>query len=136
MKKILLILVVVFICLLFFTLFVIQCAKRKHESYFTENYSHPVNTKMWPSYYYTTPYNYKYGGAWPPHMYSRLYYWSPTYFAGNGLSYNFRPGVGYRRDGWQRNLYIRNNNDKFYVSNRDDDSHDALDYTFKGVDFS
>jgi hypothetical protein len=135
MEKLLIIVIVGMMCALFFAVFIAQCIKRKHETY-TENFKHPVNTKMWPSYYYTVPFNYKYGGAWPPHMYTRLYYWSPAFFNGSGLTYNFRPGIGYRRDGWQRNLYIRNNNDKYFVSNRDDYSHDALDYTFKGVNFS
>lgn len=129
-----LIVVAILVCALFFTIFIVQCIKRKKEhSHYIENYEGPVNNKLWPSSYYSTPYNYKYGGAWPPGLYSRLHYWTPTFFIGSGLGYSFRPGVGYRRDGWARNLWIRNNNDKYFVSNRDDDSHSALDYTFNNM---
>jgi len=30
------------------------------------SYFHAENTRYWPYYYYSFPYNYKYGGAWPP----------------------------------------------------------------------
>jgi len=38
------------------------------------------NKSYWPQFYYSAPYNYKFGGAWPPGMYSKLYYWSPGFY--------------------------------------------------------
>ena len=88
------------------------------------------NTRYWPYYYYSFPYNYKYGGAWPPGMYSRLNYWSPGYYTGTGWSYYMRPGMGY--DKWPRNRWIRNTqNGKrsyYFLSNRDDLTHDSANY--------
>ena len=90
------------------------------------SYFHPVNTRYWPFYYYSFPYNYKYGGAWPPGMYSRLYYWSPGFYTGSGLSYYMRPGIGYKW--WPRNRWIRNQGSYYYVTNRSDYTHNAADY--------
>ena len=94
------------------------------------SYFHAENTRYWPYYYYSFPYNYKYGGAWPPGMYSRLYYWSPGYYTGSGWSYYMRPGMGYKF--WPRNRWIRNTqngkNTYYYLSNRDDYIHDAANY--------
>lgn len=88
------------------------------------------NTRYWPQYYYSFPYNYKYGGAWPPGMYSRLNYWSPGFYTGTGWSYYMRPGMGYKR--WPRNRWIRNTtagkSTYYYLNNRDDTSHHAASY--------
>jgi len=79
------------------------------------------NTNMWPYYYSSFPYNYKYGGAWPKGMYSRLNYKSPGFYSGTGLTTNLRPGMGYKY--WPRDRWIRNSqfgNDRYYnVTNND-----------------
>jgi len=94
---------------------------KEHLSYF-----HPVNTRYWPYQYYSFPYNYKYGGAWPPGMYSRLYFWSPGFYSGTGWMYYMRPGMGYKY--WQRNIWLKNNGSYYNVTNRGDYVHDAADY--------
>jgi len=97
------------------------------------SFFHPVNTRYWPYYYYSFPYNYKYGGAWPPGMYSRLYFWSPGFYTGSGWTYYMRPGMGYKY--WQRNVWIRNNGSYYNVTNRDDYIHDAADYSNTPLSF-
>lgn len=94
------------------------------------NFFHSENTRYWPYYYYSFPYNYKYGGAWPPGMYSRLYYWAPGYYTGSGLSYHMRPGMGYKY--WPRNRWIRHtkggNQTYYYITNRDEYTHSESNY--------
>lgn len=94
-------------------------------SLFPEN-----NTNMWPQFYSSFPYNYKYSGAWPPGMYSRLNYNSPGFYSGTGLSTNLRPGMGYKY--WPRDRWIRNSqfgNDRYYnVTNNDIAIHSAGRY--------
>ena len=96
-------------------------------SYFPEE-----NTRYWPQYYYSFPYNYKYGGAWPPGLYSRLYYWSPGYYTGTGWRYYMRPGIGYKY--WPRNVWVRNTrggkDSYYYLSNGGDYIHNAADYSY------
>ncbi len=98
---------------------------KKEISLFPEN-----NTNMWPYYYSSHPYNYKYGGAWPPGMYSRLNYRSPGFSSGTGLSINLRPGMGYKY--WPRDRYIRSTQvgDKRYytVTNNDINIHNSGSY--------
>ncbi len=94
---------------------------KEHLSYFN-----PANTRYWPYYYYSFPYNYKYGGAWPPGMYSRLYFWSPGFYTGSGWTHYMRPGMGYKS--WPRNVWMRNNGSYYNVTNRDSYSHQAADY--------
>ncbi len=97
----------------------------KNISLFPEN-----NTNMWPQYYASFPYNYKYGGAWPPGMYSRTNYRSPGFYTGTGLSINLRPGMGYNY--WSRDNWIRNSQvgDKRYfnVTNNDLNIHGSGRY--------
>jgi hypothetical protein len=94
------------------------------------SYFHTENTRYWPYYYYSFPYNYKYGGAWPPGMYSRLYYWAPGYYTGTGWSYYMRPGMDYKF--WPRNRWIRHtkggNQTYYYVTNRDEYTHNEGNY--------
>jgi len=77
------------------------------------------------------PYNFKYGGSWPPDMYSRLYYWSPAFYNGSGLSLAFRPGMeptDFPRNRW---IYKTNMGDTvpyYHVNNRDDYRHDVANY--------
>jgi hypothetical protein len=74
----------------------------------------PANTRDWPYYHYTFPYQYTEGGAWPPNMYSRLYNWQPGYDTA-GWSYWMRPGMSYAR--WPRNRWVRNNGSFYYINN-------------------
>ena len=95
------------------------------------------NARYWPQYYYSFPYNYKYGGAWPPGMYSRLRNWSPGFYAGSGLSYYMRPGMGYNY--WPRSRWIRHThggkNSYYFLSNLDDYKHNAANYTDTPLNF-
>lgn len=94
------------------------------------SYLPEANTRYWPKYYYSFPYTYKYGGAWPPGMYSRLYFWSPGFYSGSGWQYYLRPGISYKY--WPRNRWIRHTkngkNSYYYVTNRDDYTHNAANY--------
>lgn len=78
------------------------------------SFFNPVNTDYWPYYYYSTPYQYRDGGAWPPGMQSRLYNWQPG-FATSGWSYWLRPGITYDR--WPRNRWVKNNGNYFFINN-------------------
>lgn len=102
------------------------------------SYFHAENTRYWPQYYYSFPYNYKYGGAWPPGMYSRLNYWSPGFYTGSGYSYYLRPGIGFKY--WPRNRWIRQTqsgkNTYYYLSNRDSYTHDQNNYAELPLKFS
>jgi len=110
----------------------LYCFKPKKEdlSYFSAE-----NVRYWPYYYYSFPYNYEYGGAWPPGMFSRLYFWSPGYYTGSGQQYFMRPGMGYKY--WPRNQWIRQtrdgDNSYYYLSNRQDYVKNAADYSGLGL---
>jgi len=95
------------------------------------------NTRYWPYNYYSFPYNYKYGGAWPPGMFSRLRFWSPGYYSGSGLRYAMRPGIGHKY--WPRNRWIRHTSGKknnyYYVTNRGNYIHDAGNYANTPLQF-
>jgi hypothetical protein len=78
------------------------------------------------------PYNFKYGGLWPPDMYSRLYYWSPGFYNGSGLSLQFRPGMenkNFPRNRWIDKTNMGNSVPYYKVSNRDDYKHDMANYS-------
>lgn len=98
------------------------------------SYFHPINTRYWANTFYSFPYKYKYGGAWPPSMYSRLYFWSPGFYTGSGWMYYMRPGMGYKY--WQRNVWLRNNGSYYNVTNRGDYIHDASDYANTSLSFA
>lgn len=83
----------------------------------------PANTRYWPYYHYTFPYQYTEGGAWPPNMSSRLYNWQPG-FATSGWSYWMRPGMSYAR--WPRNRWVRNNTSYYFINNGKDRSKDYI----------
>lgn len=96
---------------------------REGMDFFQEN-----DTRMWQRYYYAFPYNHKYGGAWPPNMFSRLTYLSPGFYTtGNGLSYQMRPGMGYKW--WPRNRWVRSKGDYYLLVSDADYVHDAADYS-------
>jgi hypothetical protein len=79
-----------------------------------EDFEFPINTNYWPQYYYSYPYQYKYGGAWPPGMFSRLYEWSPGFYV-SGWRYGLRPGLKFGR--WNRNRWVRHNNSYYFINN-------------------
>lgn len=84
------------------------------------------NTRYWPQWYYSQPYNPESGGgAWPPGMYTRLRFWSPGFYTGTGWSYYLRPGMGYKF--WPRNRWIRNvtngKNSYYYLGQGDEYIH-------------
>lgn len=83
----------------------------------------PVNTRYWPYYHYTFPYQHTEGGAWPPGMYSRFYNWQPGYDTA-GWSYWMRPGMSYNR--WPRNRWIQKLGDHYTINNGTDRSKDYL----------
>lgn len=89
------------------------------------------NRRYWPRYYYSWPNNYRYGGAWPPGLYSRLRFWSPGYYTGSGWNYYLRPGLRYRY--WPRNRWVRHTkggkHSYYYVSNKGDYKHGAANYS-------
>lgn len=80
---------------------------------------------------FAQPYNFKYGGAWPPDMYSRMYYWSPGFYNGSGLSLAYRPGMEptkFPRNRWIYKTNMGNSVPYYHVSNRDDYRHDIANY--------
>lgn len=82
--------------------------------------------------HFSQPYNYKYGGTWPPDMYSKLKYWSPGFYNGSGLSLQFRPGMeptNYPRNRWINKTTLGNSAPYYYVSNRADYSHNMANYS-------
>lgn len=99
--------------------------KEKDDSMEQMTFFHPVNSQYWPQYYYGQPYQYKFGGAWPPNMFSRLYNWQPG-FQTSGWSYWLRPGITYDR--WPRGRWVKQNGTFYFVNNGSE--HDRMnDYT-------
>lgn len=72
------------------------------------------DVRMWPYLYYTLPYRYESGGAWPPGMYSRMNHWQPGYDV-HGWSFDMRPGMAHDR--WRRNVWVKNNGSKYFINN-------------------
>ena len=93
--------------------------------------SNHANTRYWPYYYYSFPYNNKTSGAWPPGMYSRLYYWSPGFYTGTGWTHYMRPGM--RQKYWPRNVWMRNNNSYYFVENKN--VNDVANYASTSLKF-
>lgn len=91
-------------------------AKKEYMTFFN-----PVNTQYWPYYFYSDPYKYQEGGAWPPGMKSRLYNWQPG-FETSGWSYWLRPGVTYSR--WPRSRWVKQNGSFYFINNGSDRSND------------
>lgn len=87
----------------------LQDADKEHMTFF-----HPVNTQYWPYYFYSQPYQYQDGGAWPPGMKSRLYNWQPG-FETSGWSYWLRPGMAYTR--WPRSRWVKQNGSYYFINN-------------------
>ena len=107
-------------------------SKQTRESFVDTTY-YPQNVRLWPQNIYSLPFNPKYGEGWPANMYSRSYYWSPTFYAGNGLMYYYRPTSKFNPYKITRNRWIRNNGKYDFVSNRLDYVNDAADY--RDIDF-
>jgi len=89
---------------------------------------YPQNVRYWPQNVYSFPFNPKYGEGWPAGMYSRSYLWSPTFYAGNGLMYYYRPTTNFDPYKITRNRWIRNNGKYYNVSNRLDYVNNAANY--------
>jgi len=75
---------------------------------------HVTNIRQWPYYYYTLPYRYESGGAWPPNMYTRMSHWYPGYDV-TGWSFDMRPGFGFIR--FPRNRWLKNDGGHYYINN-------------------
>jgi len=75
---------------------------------------HIDDIRYWPYYYYTLPYRYQQGGAYPPNMYTRMSHWQPGYDV-HGWSFNMRPGMTY--DKWRRNVWVKNNGSYYNIDN-------------------
>jgi hypothetical protein len=91
------------------------------------------NTRYWPYYYYSQPYNMSSGGGgWPPNMYSRMRQISPGFHSGSGLSHAYRPGMSVKY--WPRSRWInsRRNGKKSYhnITNNEDWNHDVANYSY------
>jgi hypothetical protein len=93
----------------------------------SSRYLPDINARYWPTYYYSFPYQYKYSGAFPDDMYTRLRYWSPGFYTGSGWRHELRPGMGFKywpRDRWVRSTKVGGNNSYYYISQRGDYTHD------------
>jgi len=86
-------------------------------------FNQPVDTRYWPYYFYSYPYRYQEGGAWPPGMHTRMRNWQPG-FETSGWSYWMRPGMSY--DKWPRNRWVKNNDSYYYINNGKDRSRDFM----------
>lgn len=104
--------------------------KSSHETFTTKSSSFsPINTRYLSQNYYGFPFNRKYGEGWPQGLYSKLYYWSPSYFTvGSGMVYYYRPTAEWNPYSITRNRWVRNNGGYYNVSNRTDYINDAADY--------
>ena len=111
-----------------FVVVVLVCWRKKTKENFTDTTYYPQNVRLWPQNVYSVPFNPKYGEGWPANMYSRSYYWSPTFYAGNPLIYYYRPTSKFNPYKITRNRWIRNNGKYNFVSNRLDYINDAANY--------
>lgn len=118
-------------------LFVCYCNSKSHEKSNEDfKYSATPNMRLTPFWYSLFSYDKMQGGAaWPGSLFTRLKFWSPSGAStGSGLTYNTRSGdekVGY----WQRYLWMRNNNNNYYVTNGEDYVHEMADYNKAGLTF-
>ena len=92
-------------------------------------YTKSINTRNWPYYYYSQPYNPESGGgAWPDGMHTRLRYWSPGFYTTGFWQHHLRPGMGYKF--WPRNRWVRHRtqgkNAYYYLGNGDGAIHSVL----------
>lgn len=100
------------------------------------DYQSKPNMRLTPFWYSLFSYDKMQGSAaWPGNLFTRLKFWSPSGAStGSGLTYNTREGnekTGY----WQRNLWLKNNNQNYYVSNGEDYIHDMANYNRSGLSF-
>jgi hypothetical protein len=113
------IVLIVITILIIISLVIIQNKKQQSDSYV---YSHPINSRLFPQNFYTTPYYYEDTGSWPPGMYTRLKYDYPSFSSGSGWTYELRPGVYY--GDWQYGTWVRHNDGKYFINNDDDRRND------------
>lgn len=93
------------------------------------SFSKSINTRIWPYYYYSQPYNPESGGgAWPDGLHTRLRYWSPGFYTTGFWQHHLRPGMGYKF--WPRNRWVRHRtqgkNSYYLLGNGDDQIHKTL----------
>ena len=98
------------------------------EKYTPNRQQFPLNSSFWPQWYYRSPHYKGIEGTWPPNMFSKTRFWSPTFYTGSGLQYYLRPGVkdnNYPRFRW------KNDNGRYdYVFGDIDQEHEAAMYTY------
>ena len=97
-------------------LVIIACNFRKNTTEGMEISPNVADIRYWPYYYYTLPYKYEQGGAWPPNMYTRMNHWQPGYDV-HGRSFDMRPGMSY--DKWRRDVWVKNNGSYYNIDNGD-----------------
>ncbi len=61
------------------------------------------------------PYQFSHGGTWPPDMYTRLRQWSPGFDTTTNWSWDFRPGMKFKK--WPRSRWVAKNDSQFYYVN-------------------
>jgi hypothetical protein len=92
------------------------------------SFFNPINYRYWPYYYYSFPYQSNKVPAWPPGLFSRLYYWEPGFSTGTGQSYWMRPGIS--NTAMQRGAWVRKDAGSTYYylnngTNRTDDYYNT-----------
>lgn len=92
----------------------VACLLRKCNTEHMTLSPHVPDIRMWPFYYYTLPYRYQQGGAWPPGMYTRMTHWQPGYDV-HGRSFDMRPGMAYDR--WPRDRWLKQNGSHYFIDN-------------------
>jgi len=91
--------------------------------------ANPVNSKYWPYYYYSFPYQNMTSGPFPPGLYSSLYNWQPA-FETSGWSNWLRPGMYY--NAWPRGRWVRKQektSGSYYYINNGGDSDRVKDFS-------
>jgi hypothetical protein len=114
-------------------LIVLKCTVFSNDDKEHMKYLGTENTRYWPYYYYSQPYNPSSGGSgWPPNMYTRTREISPGFHTGSGLSHEYRPGMGPKL--WPRNRWINSirtgKNSYHTITNNEDRIHDAGNYSY------
>jgi len=117
-----LLLIAIVIIIIIIVVYYSRPSKENFDSYYAQN------VRLWPQNVYSLPFNPEYGEGWPANMYSRSYYWSPSFYTGSGLTYYYRPTSYFDPYKITRNRWIRNNGKYFNVSNRLDYINDAANY--------
>lgn len=108
------------------TVFIIM--KTSTEHFVPPRYEFPSNTSFWPKWYYRSPYFKGLEGTWPPNMFSKTRFWSPSFYTGSGLQYFLRPGI--KDQNYPRFRWTRDNGTHNYLFGRIDQDHKAAMYNY------